>query len=140
MNTLPFEIVPHTADIAMAIRGRDMAELLTNAALALYSILLGTHGPTEQTERTVVVDSVDRDTLLIDWLNELIYLADAEQLAFARFDIACLTDNKATVRCYGHPVDDTLHRLARDVKAATYHMAQIETSGDGLSACVIFDI
>ncbi|MBN1856958.1 MAG: archease [Dehalococcoidia bacterium] len=140
MSTQPFEIVSHTADIAMAVRGRTLAELMANAGCALYSMLLGPCNSTEQIERTVVVDSIDRDALLVDWLNELIYMVDVEQLAFARFEIVHMDDTRATVRCFGHPIDETHHRLKRDIKAATHHMAQIESDGSEFTARVILDI
>lgn len=140
MSTQPFEIVSHTADIAMAVRGRTLAELMANAGCALYFMLLGACNPTEQIEKTVVVDSIDRDALLVDWLNELIYMVDAEQLAFGRFEIVHLTDTSATVRCFGHQIDETHHRLACDIKAATHHMARIESDGSELTARVILDI
>ena len=140
MSSQPFEIVPHTADIAVAVRGRNVEELFFNAALALHFILLGTHTAAEQIEKVVEVDSIDRDSLLIDWLNELIYLVDAEQLAFARFEPLCLTETRARIRCYGSHLDLTQPGLARDVKAATYHMAHIESTAEGLSARVIFDV
>ena len=140
MNNQPFELVPHTADIAAAVQGRNLEELFFNAARALYFILLGPHIVVVQTERVVVVDSIDTDALLVDWLNELIYLVDAEQLTFSQFEMLCLSETHVRVRCHGGHIDPMQSGLVRDVKAATYHMAHIESTAEGLSVRVVFDV
>ncbi len=140
MSRQPFEMVAHTADIGVRIHGGDMEELLVNAAHALYSILLRTTNLTERLERVVTVDSPDEETLLVDWLNELIYLFDAEQLAFSRFEVEQLTGCCLQARCFGECTDSARHEAARDVKAATYHMAHIHRAADGYTAQVILDV
>ena len=133
-------MVAHTADIGVRIHGGDMEELLVNAAHALYSILLGAPNLTERLERAVTVDSPDEETLLVDWMNELIYLFDAERLAFSRFEVEQLTERCLQIRCFGECIDTAGHEVARDVKAATYHTAHIHRADDGYTAQVILDV
>ena len=133
-------MVAHTSDIGVCIHGGDMKELLVNAARALYSILLRTTTLTERLERVIAVDSPDGETLLIDWLNELIYLFDAERLAFSRFEVEELTKCRLQIRCFGESIDTARHEVVRDVKAATYHNAHIHCGDDGYSAQVILDV
>jgi len=140
MSQQPFEIVSHTADIGMLVRGRDTGELLVHAAQALYSVLFYTTGFTQQLERIVVIDSLDGDTMLVDWLNELIYLFEAERLVFSRFQIEQITESGLRIRCLGECIDTGLHDVARDVKAATYHDVHISRTEDGCAARVIFDV
>ena len=140
MSRQAFEMVSHTADIGMLIRGRDREELLLNAAQALYSILLCATSLAERLERVVTVDSPDGDTLLVDWLNELIYLFDAERLAFSRFEVELLTECRLQIRCFGEYIDTARHKVMRDVKAATYHMTHIQRTKDGYAAQVILDV
>lgn len=141
MTHQPFEILTHTADIAVLVRGRDVAELLRNAARALYAIIL-----TQDSEirsaitRTISVDSVDRDTLLVDWVNELIYRIDGEHLVFSQFDFDSLDEDHLEARCSGEHIDPSRHNLIRDVKAATYHMSHIDSSDGGLEARIVLDV
>ena len=140
MSRQPFEMVSHTADIGMLIRGRDKEELLLNAAQALYSNLFRATGLTERLERVVTIDSPDGDALLVDWLNELIYLFDTDRLAFSRFEVELLTECRLRVRCFGEYIDISRHRVVRDVKAATYHEAHVQRVEDGYAVRVIFDV
>ena len=140
MSRQPFEMVAHTSDIGVCIHGGSMDELLVNAAHALYSIMLRTSGLEERLERVVAVDSPDAETLLIDWLNELIYLFDAERLAFSRFDVEQLSECRLEIRCFGESIDTSRHRVAREVKAATYHAAHIYRTRGRYSAHVILDV
>jgi len=133
-------MVAHTADIAVSVHGGDMGELIVNAARALYSILLRATDLTERLQRVITVDSPDEETLLVDWLNELIYLFDAERLAFSRFRVEQLTECRLQIRCFGERIDNARHEIVRDVKAATYHMAHIHRADDGYTAQVILDV
>jgi len=135
-----FTVIAHTADVAVEVYGRDIRELFINAAHALNAILFDSFHPDGDTLREVTLDSADDDTLLVDWLNELIYLFDAERLAFARFDIVTHSPGRLVVRCGGRVIDDTCHAQVREVKAATYHGVHIDATGNGLTATVIFDV
>ena len=135
-----FSMASHTADVAVDVYGRDVPELLVNAAHALNSIAFAQLDIRPGMERTFSLESVDDDTLLIDWLNELIYLLDAEQAVFGTFQVLHHSPGRARIRCSGETLDPARHRLAREVKAATYHGAHIRTDARGYTARVIFDV
>ncbi len=141
MDRQPFEMLSHTADIAVLVRGRDMAELLSNAARALYAAMLPAETEIRSTvTRTIRIDSVDADTLLVDWVNELIYQIDAEHMVFSRFRFPSLGDDRLEAECGGELLDHSRHRLTREVKAATYHMSHIECTDNGLEARIVLDV
>jgi SHS2 domain-containing protein len=94
----------------------------------------------ERLERDLKVGSEDRDSLLVNWLNELIYVFDAEHILFRRFDISTLAENLLESRCYGEQFDPAKHKIKIGVKAATYHMLTVEEDTGGYKARVIFDI
>ena len=75
----------------------------------------------------------------MEWLNELIYLFDAENIVFKRFDITHITKTQLKARSYGERVDSSRHKLKTGVKAATYHMLKIDES-NGCNVQVLFDI
>ena len=86
------------------------------------------------------VSSQDMDSLLIEWLNELIYLVDVKHILFNRFDIKSLTHNGLQATCYGEDFDAMKHTIKVGIKAATYHMLKLDKSDDGFKAQVILDI
>jgi len=140
MGTKPFAVVAHTADIAVDVFGRDLAELLVHAAQALYAVTFAHLSVTADQQRVLTVNSVDGDALVIDWLNELIYQLEVEHLVFTEFDILQLTGGHAAINCRGGRPDLSPGYRAREVKAATYHMMQLRRTPTGCTSRIVFDV
>lgn len=135
-----FEIIDHVADVDIVAYGTDVEELFSNAALALFSLITEPESIEEKLHLDLEVSSEGRDRLLVEWLNELIYLFDAERILFNRFDIKRLTHNELKATCYGEGFDPMKHKIRIGVKAATYHMLKLDKNGDGCKAQIILDI
>ncbi len=134
-----FEIIDHTADIGIRAYGADIKQVFQRSAKALFSLITDLDKVAEVLYRDIELAAPDRESLLVAWLNELIYLFDAEQILFRRFDISRLDGTGIKARIYGERVNKAKHELIRGVKAATYHMLKIEKS-NGYIAQVLFDI
>ena len=134
-----FEIVNHTADVGIRAYGADMNEAFANAAKGLFSLITELDDVEEVVHRDTELTAPDQESLLVAWLNELIYFFDTENILFKRFDIARLNNTHLKARSYGHKVDSSKHKLKTGVKAATYHMLKIEKS-NGCKVQVLFDI
>jgi SHS2 domain-containing protein len=135
-----FEILDHTADIGIIAYGADVEELFSNAALALFSLITELESIEEKLHHNLKVSSEDRDSLLVEWLNELIYFFDTKHILFKRFDIESLTHNELQATCHGEGFDPMKHKIKRGIKAATYHMLKLDKNSDGYKAQVILDI
>jgi SHS2 domain-containing protein len=135
-----FEIIDHTADMGIVAYGTDVEELFSNAALALFSLITEPERIEEKLHLDLEISSEGRDSLLVEWLNELIYLFDVKHILFNRFDIGSLTHNDLKATCYGENFDPMRHKIKRGVKAATYHMLRLEKNGGGYKSQIIFDI
>ena len=134
-----FEIIDHTADIGIKAYGANMKEAFGNAARGLFSLITELDDVEEAEYRDVELTAPDQESLLVEWLNELIYLFDTENILFKRFDIDQLSQTHLKARSYGHKVDSSRHKLKTGIKAATYHMLKIDKS-NGCKAQVLFDI
>jgi SHS2 domain-containing protein len=135
-----FEIIDHTADVGIVAYGANVEELFSNAALALFSLITELESVEEKLHLDLEVSSADRDSLLVEWLNELIYLFDVKHILFNRFDIESLTHNQLKATCYGENFDPMKHKIKVGVKAATYHMLRLDKNDGGYKAQIIFDI
>jgi SHS2 domain-containing protein len=135
-----FEVLDHTADIGIIAYGADASELFSNAALALFSLITELETIQEKSHLDLEVRSQDRASLLVDWLNELIYSFDSKHILLNRFDIENLTSNALKATCYGEDFDPNRHAIKMGVKAATYHMLKLDTDGSGYTAQIILDI
>jgi len=134
-----FEIVDHTADVGIIAYGANMSQAFANAARALFSLITELDDVSEVLYRDIELTAPDEESLLVEWLNELIYLFDVENIVFKRFDITQLNNTKLKARSYGEKVDSSKHKLKTGVKAATYHMLKVEKN-NGYRAQVLFDI
>ena len=134
-----FEILDHTADVAIIAYGADMREAFANAAKAMFSLITELDDVEEVLYRDIELSAPDRENLLVAWLNELIYLFDVEQILFKKFNIPRLNRTRLKARSYGQQVDGSRHKLKLGIKAATYHMLDIDEP-NGTKVQVLFDI
>jgi SHS2 domain-containing protein len=135
-----FDIIDHTADIGIISYGADLKMVFSNAALGLFSLITDLNIIDENIQRQVQISSQDRESLLVDWLNELIYLFDTERVVFSRFEFDTFSEVKLTARCFGNSINPKQQTIKREVKAATYHMLAINKEDDHYKAQIIFDI
>ena len=135
-----FEFIEHTADIGLVAYGADMKQVFANAARGLFSLITELDAVSEKKKRDIQVSAPDREALLVNWLNELIYLFEAKGILFSRFEITDLTDTGLKATAYGEKINLAKHELKTQVKAATYHMLKIEQNDGGWKAQVIFDV
>ena len=134
-----FEIVNHTADVGIVAYGADMKGAFANAARGLFSLITELDDVEEVVPWDIELTAPDQESLLVAWLNELVYVFDTDNLLFKRFDITQLSQTHLKARSYGQKVDSSKHKLKMGVKAATYHMLKIE-KGNGSKVQVLFDI
>ena len=135
-----FEIIDHTADIGITVYGTDVKQLFSNAALALFTLITEPKNIEDRLHFKLKVSSADTGSLLVEWLNELIYFFDAQHLLFSRCDIETLADNELYATCHGEGFDPVKHKIRREVKAATYHMLKLDKNREGYKVQIIFDI
>jgi SHS2 domain-containing protein len=131
-----FEEIEHTADLAIRAYGRDMQALFANAAHAMFALMAepSVEGPVR--EREVSLEAMDYEGLLVDWLNELIYLHEVDGETYSQFAIETLSSTELKARVTGGPTK----RKTRAIKAATFHDLAIEETANGLVATIVFDV
>ncbi len=128
-----------TADIGIIARGRGLNELFASAAAGMVHLLADEKTIRLEVKRNISLEAGDTETLLVEWLNELLYLLDTERLLLYEFEIR-IELNKLSAKCRGMAIDRRKHELKREIKAATYHDLRITREGSLYSAKIIFDI
>jgi len=134
-----FEILDHIADVGIIAYGADLKQAFANAARALFSLITELDDVEEVLHQDIKINASDVESLLVAWLNELVYRFDTEGVLFKRFDIIQLGDTHLKARGYGEKVDSSKHSLKTGVKGATYHMLKVDKT-DGFRVQVLFDI
>lgn len=137
MSEQYFEVIDHTADWAIRVRGADLAQLFENAAIGMSTLLAGelVKLPLD-VKRELELAAYDTESLLVEWLSELAYWAEMEQLVFRQFELVEVTSTtlKAAVRGGRAPI------LHKHIKAVTYHNLAIISGEDGVETTIVFDV
>ena len=91
-------------------------------------------------ERDVEVSGSDRETVLVNWLNECLYVHDLEGFGVADVTRPELTAGGVHAVLRGEPIDPGRHPRGTIVKAATYHGLEIRRDPRRVSVRVVLDI
>lgn len=137
MSKQHFEVIEHTADWAIRITGKDLAQLFCYAAEGMSTLMAGELEKLPLDEvRAVALTAYDAESLLVEWLSELAYWAEMEQLVFRQFDLVEVTSSelKGVVRGGRAPI------LHKHIKAVTYHNLAIIGNDEGLETTIVFDV
>ena len=135
MTPAPFEILEHTADVGFRAWGATAAELFENAGVALMSFT--DRGAAERVERVVELDAEDYESLMVAWLNEVLFLFDAGQLDPAAFYV----DEIAPPRLRAHLRGEARRgQWKLMVKAVTYHQIEVAQRNERWEATVYLDV
>ena len=134
-----FSVIDHTADIGLVAYGESVEDIFINAAYGMFSLIGDLEKVTETMSREVFSEALNQEELLVTWLNELLYLSDAENLIFSRFEIVDLGQDHLKAIAYGEKVDPLRHNLKTQVKAATYHLLKLEAV-DGFKSQIILEV
>lgn len=131
------------ADYAFEAFGTTLDELFRNAGYALMSSMveISTVKPVES--RDVKLHSHELEQLLFDFLEEFIFLKDAETFLACEIDVKVSKDKDkyslvATLK--GEGIDPKKHVLHSDVKSVTYHLFKVEQKDQQWRAQVILDV
>jgi len=131
------ELLSHTAEVKLRVRAPSLGELAAEAGRALGKLQLGATPPLASGPwRDLEIRAPDREALLVEWLNELIFLAETERWVGVEFQVRDADNVMLSMRGRGMVVDDPPSR----VKAATFHGLKITVTPAGLEADVVFDV
>lgn len=132
-----FEEIEHTADKALRIFGSSLQELLINAAQGMTSLMMPEVSKVStEVEKFIELETIDAESLLVEWLSELAFWAETEMLVFTQFDIQKLTATHLQASIHGGKVS----KLEKHIKAVTYHNLKILKTSQGLEATIVFDV
>jgi SHS2 domain-containing protein len=129
--------VDHISEAQLQVAAESFGGLAAEAGRALGLLLLrGAAAEPAGPPRRLEVSSPDREALLVDWLNEILFVAETEHWVPIELAIeeSSSTHLRATAR--GVPVGEA----PALVKAATFHGLRVEERDSGVSAEVIFDV
>ncbi|HET91803.1 MAG TPA: archease [Chloroflexi bacterium] len=131
-----FQEIEHTADIAIRVWGRDLAELFANAAYGMACQLADPAAVTLSVEHEVELEAYDLETLLVTWLGELLYLGERDGMVFPACQVLEITATTVRAVAQGGPVEE----YHGHVKAVTFSNLNVECTDAGCETMIVFDV
>jgi len=132
-----YEILEHKADLKIKAFGKTKEELFKNMLLGMVKSQKPEIKDKEKTKREIKIKSVDLATLLVDFLNEILYLNQVNKEIYFKVKFEKFTNNEIKAELTGQRVK----RFGEDIKAATYHNLEIkQNKNKNWEGIVLFDI
>ena len=137
------EYLDHPADIKFRVYGETVEEAFEYAALAMFGAMIDPDTIEPRTTLEIDLAADDCEDLLYDFLSELLYLFEVEEIVFSRFDVRinrCDDRYRIRARASGESIDMERHRFDVAVKAVTFHDMKIEQVDGGCMIQVLLDV
>lgn len=132
-----YRLVEHTGELELHVEAESLLSLFEEAAHGLADILADdAGGPPSGPEEEVVLTAADREHLLVDWLNELVYRGEVDKRVYRHVRIDRVDEHELHATIRGR--EPRAPRTA--VKAATWHDLRIRRVDDGFEATVVLDV
>jgi SHS2 domain-containing protein len=133
---VPYEILPHTADVGVAASAPTIEELFSEAVRGLAAILLDSDPPPGEPGATVRVEADDVALLLAGLLEEALYAYESRGELAVGADVDVAGGATQGIFRVVHGVEAS----GPAIKAVTYHQLSVEAQPDGWHATVYFDV
>ena len=137
---MPYEPLDHTGDIRVRVEAHSLEELFLDAAKALTDTITDSAALGSRVEKKVTIKASDRDQLLHDFLQELLFRFDTEEFLTKEGRVTFLTPTSLEAQLRGEIFNPKRHPKKTEVKAVTYHRLHIEKKGASYVTDIIFDL
>jgi SHS2 domain-containing protein len=135
---MSYEEIPHTADVKIRVRAPTLDALFSDAFSALMQVVYGADRKGGH-ENVITISSDDTESLLRDFLSEVLFVSEVEGLVFAAADIR-IDGLDLTARMDGEPFDRTRHSSGTEVKGISYSGLAIAHDANGYMLDILFDV
>ena len=130
----------HTADLGVEVFGKDEKELFSNAAFAIFDLIVDLRNVTSREVHRFVIDGADREDLLVNYLREILYMWGGQGLLLKDFSISEISSQHLVGEARGEPFDPDKHSIKMEIKAVTYHQVEVKETKERWKARVILDV
>ncbi len=137
------EYIDHTADVLFTAKAATLEELFAECGIAVEETQVELGGFSTDKKVTFNLEAKDQESLLFEFLDELLFYKDAEELMFKEFDIKIEEQEntfKLTCTARGEKIDREKHEQKVDVKAITMHLFELKQVDKHWTAQVLIDI
>ncbi len=130
----------HTADRGIIVHADSLPELFAGAAVGMFAGMYDLTGLQPDRHREVAVQGTEPETLLVAWLQELIFLFEVEDEVYVSADLHEVTETMARGSVHGRAIGPEITQIGAAVKAVAYHGLSLIQVAGGWEATLLFDV
>jgi len=135
---MSFEELPHTADIKIRACAATPGELFSDVFTALMQVMYGTDR-SGGISREITIEAPDSESLLADFLSEVLFISEVDGLVFQKADIR-IDGSRLVARLDGEPFDPARHSGGTEVKGISYSGMSVKKDENGYMVDIVFDV
>jgi SHS2 domain-containing protein len=128
------------ADVGVWAWGTTLADAFRQCALGVFHLIVERDQVSSTEHREVRATGESRESLLVNWINELLYLQDIEGFLVKTVTLPIFGEGQLHSVLGGEILDPERHRPGIIVKAATFHELSIHESDAGWDIKIILDV
>lgn len=136
-----FETFEHKADIGIRGYGKSREEAFAECAKAMFGVIGDIAKVKAGKGDSFGAKAESLESLLVNFLNELLYLHEVKGKLYSSFDVYITNDGgawKAKGKAFGEKINSKKHSIKGGVKAASYHQLKVaEEKGKWVAQCVV---
>ncbi len=135
---IKYKFLSHTADVKFQAFGKTIEEAFENSALALKEVMAGKIKVKAKIKKSFVVESEDVVNLLYSFLEEFLYLLDAEDFLMSKTKLKIFQRTRLEIEILGDKASN--YKFSNNVKAITYNEMFVKKEKDKFICQVVLDV
>lgn len=130
-----FQEIEHTADWALRVWAPNLSGLFVQAAVGMNSLAEVLLQPEGRLERRFTLNAGDAETLLVSFLEELLYYAEQDDIGFDNYELEI-----QELELKAHLAGALIRSRRKEIKAVTFHNLEIVRDENGYRVQIVFDV
>lgn len=134
-----YEVLDHTADTGIRIRGKSLAELIEAGADGMFALMADEARCSSGISVEFEMSSRPMDDLIVDTLAELLYQSEVQDALLCDIEVRDTESGGIALTATGVPWGE-VDLTGPPIKAVTYHDLEVKQEGGTWTAVVYFDV
>ena len=136
MTSHAIEEIEHTADWAIRVRAKNLSSLFEQTAKGMVDLIGQIEDTTGLITRPLTLQAADLETLLVSWLEELLFILETENLILSSASVQLPSETQLLATIGLLPVKERW----KEIKAVTYHDLEVQKTSEGFDVSIVFDV
>lgn len=137
-----FKFLEHTADVKIQVEEKTLKKAFSTAALALKEVIAEQILVTPRIKKEIIVEGADKEALLYNFLEEFLYILDADRFILSKAPIVRIKKEKKGFSLKAEIIGDNSSKylFTNDVKAITYNEMSIKEGKEKTTIVFVLDV